>query len=191
MPPAVLSDALEISLETDLLTHNEAYRVMALPRATLAAALVQRCEREREDLADLCRRLTAQLLDLDRAGELETAQLHLNFEPLQQRLRLYDEILRMCGVFAELQRRLLSEVAEVKDASSALARQFLPNHLPKFEQGLEMFQDRCDAVADQLDAIEAQGHDIGELVPVYEQWMALIEQFGDILDERIEALRPA
>lgn len=189
MPTATL-DALETDLEASLLAHAEGYRAAPLPKATLDAKAVLKLERERDELKELCDRLTAQLADLDRRGEIETARLHMNFEPLLQRLRLCDEALRICGVFSELGQRLARELAEVKEACVALAKQFLPNHLPKFEQGLEIFQDRCDALADQLDALENQGHDIAELVPGYEAWMAQIEQFSEILDERSEALLP-
>lgn len=53
-----------------------------------------------------------------------------------------------------------------------------------------MFMDRCDEVADQLDSLESQNHPISDLMPWYEQWLFLVEQFAEILDERTEALRP-
>lgn len=185
-----VADALEIELEASLEFHAAGYRAAPLPRASLDSTDVRKMEKECDELAALCTKLAGQLKELDRQAQCETSQLYLNFEPLQQRLRLFHEALRMCAVFAELAERLQREMSEVKEASVALAKQFLPNHLPKFEQGLEQFQDRCDQVADQLDAIEAQGHDISLLVQSYEQWIAMIETFSEILDERTEALRP-
>ncbi|MEZ0370267.1 MAG: hypothetical protein ACAI44_14355 [Candidatus Sericytochromatia bacterium] len=188
--PSAVADALETDLEASLDAHVAAYRQAPLPRASLDALAVRAMETARDELQALCEDITTRLRELDRRAEHETGKLHLNFEPLLQRLRLCDEALRMSAVFAQLAARLDAEVKEVKQACLALAKQFLPNNLPLFEQGLEQFQDRCDQVADQLDAIEAQGHDIAPLVRTYEVWIALIENFSEILDERTEALRP-
>lgn len=176
-------DALEARIEAQA----AGVRQQALPRASLAAPEVARLKRERELLNGFCATTREALQRLARDHEL--TRLHLNFEPLLQRLRLYDEALRISDELAALLARLEREIAEVKEASVALAKQFLPTHLPRFEQGLESFQDRCDSVADQLDALEAAQQDISGLLPVYEQWLAWVERFGEILDERSEALR--
>ncbi|PKL76805.1 MAG: hypothetical protein CVV27_08430 [Candidatus Melainabacteria bacterium HGW-Melainabacteria-1] len=191
MPTATLQqDALELEISAKIDSHAAGYREMPLPKASLEGPVVARLQKEHTLLETLCDSLSKQLAELDRGSQYETSQLHKNFEPLLQRRQHYAEALRICKVFAELAARLDREINEVKEACVALAKQFLPNHLPLFEKGLETFQDRCDQVADQLDGLETQSHDIQALMPRYEQWLQWVERFGEILDERIEALKP-
>lgn len=189
--PAVCldTDQFESELTRDIDGYATAYRAAELPRASLDSKQVKKLLSERHELNALCERLGGQIKQLE--ADTETGQLYLNYEPLLQRLGLYDEILRICDEFKALAGRLEREQAEVKEACIALAKQIFPYHLPKFEQGLESFQDRCDSVADQLDSLENKGHDIAPLVRGYEVWIALVERFSEILDERTEALKPA
>lgn len=190
MPVVQSLDLLEAELEAKIESEASAYRSQPLPKASLETSEVRQLEKDQRALERLCQEISSQLKALDQQGEHETGRLHLNFEPLKARLSHFEEALRISGVFAEMAQRLAREQAEVKEACVALAKQFLPNHLSKFEAGLEVFQDRCDALADELDALENQGHEIKALLPAYEEWLAWVERFGEILDERVEALRP-
>lgn len=187
---APVAPSLESEVAARLDAVAEGYRQAPLPKASLDARAVRELAREHRTLQDLCTGFSSQLAVLDQQGDREIARLYQNFEPLLQRLRLFEEALRISEVFAQLEQRLQAEITEVKEATLALAKQILPYNLPKFEQGLEMFQDRCDAVADQLDALENQGHDIRDLVAHYERWLAHLETFMEVLDERTEALKP-
>lgn len=168
----------------------EGYRQASLPKAALEAKDIIQLKQEHLLLSEICNDFHQQLAALEKPGDHETSQLHKNFEPLLQRLHLYEEAIKISAVFTQLQQRIQNEIHEVLEATLALAKQFLPNHLPRFESGLEQFQDRCDAVADQLDALESQSHDIQPLVILYEKWLAHVETFTEVLDERSEALNP-
>ncbi len=184
------TDPLFDEVEARLESLVSDYRTAPLPRATLDLAVFQQLTRDQAFLQKSCDSLRAQLNQLDSSDQHETTRLHLNFEPLLRRLAHFDEALRLSGVLKALQQRLTDQIAETREASLALSKQILPYHLPKFEAGLDMFMDRCDQVADQLDALESQSQDISPLLPLYEQWLFLVEQFGEILDERTEILRP-
>jgi DNA repair exonuclease SbcCD ATPase subunit len=192
MPVAELqaTDTLFEEVEAKLESLVGAYRTAALPKASLEREALRQLNKDQSFLKKTCDTLRSQLAELDASHDHETTQLHLNFEPLLLRLSHFDEALRISGVFKELETRLQAEIAEIREASIALSKLIFPYNLPKFEAGLEMFMDRCDKVADQLDSLENQGHEIAALMPAYEQWLFLVDQFGDILDERTEILKP-
>lgn len=185
-----LTDSLFDEVEAQLEGLVTAYRTAALPKASLDPVVLKQLNKDQGFLKKTCDSLRDKLTQLDTARQHETTRLHLNFEQLLMRLAHFDEALRISEVIKALNNRLKDEIAEIREASIALSKQILPYNLPKFEAGLEMFMDRCDQVADQLDSLENQSQDIAPLMPLYEQWMFLVEQFGDILDERTEILNP-
>lgn len=185
-----LTDPLFEEVEARLESLVSAYRTAPLPKAALDPGILKQLSKDQAFLKKTCDSLRAQLNQLDSSEQHETTRLHLNFEQLLMRLAHFDEALRISEVIKALNQRLKDEIAEIREASIALSKQILPYNLPKFEAGLEMFMDRCDQVADQLDALESQSQDISPLLPLYEQWMFLVEQFGEILDERTEILCP-
>lgn len=163
-------------------------RLASIPKATLNPNEVKQIQKEQQMWFQNCRDIESLLTTLEEQGITETAGIHLNLKPMLQHLDYLNHILETCQRFQKLAHFLMGEMAEVKEASIALTKQILPYNLPKFEAGLEQFMDRCDQTADQLDALESQGHNVAPLVQRYEQWVAMVEQFGDILDERTEAL---
>ncbi|MGE3728613.1 MAG: hypothetical protein AB7I41_23890 [Candidatus Sericytochromatia bacterium] len=185
-----LTDSLFDEVEAKLEGLVTAYRTTELPKASLDPVVLKQLNKDQTFLKKSCDSLREQLSQLDISHQHETTRLHLNFDLLLQRLAHFDEALRISELIKALNERLKDEIAEIREASIALSKQILPYNLPKFEAGLEMFMDRCDQVADQLDALENQSQDIAPLMPLYEQWMFLVEQFGEILDERTEILCP-
>ncbi|PIQ28550.1 hypothetical protein COW36_12750 [bacterium (Candidatus Blackallbacteria) CG17_big_fil_post_rev_8_21_14_2_50_48_46] len=179
-------DQLEAAIAGLVASYQQAPTI----KASLDPADLLKLSKDQQFLKKSCDSFQTALDALDTDKTHETAQLHLNLKPLQLRLALLDEALRVSEIFKSLDTRIKAEIAEVKEASIALSKQILPYHLPKFEAGLEMFMDRCDQVADLLDTLEQQGHEITVFMPDYEMWLFLVEQFGEILDERIEILKP-
>lgn len=163
-------------------------RLASITKATLEPIEFKQIQKEQHRWLQNSQAIESLLATLEEQGITETAGLHLNLKPMLQHLDYLNQILETCHRFQELSTYLIGEMAEVKEASIALTKQILPYHLPKFEAGLEQFIDRCDQTADQLDALELQGHNVAPLVQRYEQWVAMVEQFGDILDERTETL---
>jgi len=184
------TDTLFDELDARLTGLVSAYQHAALPKATLEPKRLEALHSDQAQLKKTCASLRNDLQRLDTSNEHQTTQLHLNFEVLQLRLDHFEQALVISAQLCALEQRLQAEIAEVKEASVALSKQILPNYLPKFEAGLENFMNRCDQVADELDSLENLHHDITPLMPLYEQWLFLVEQFGEILDERTEALKP-
>jgi hypothetical protein len=58
-----------------------------------------------------------------------------------------------------------------------------PESLKRADQELEALMDSCDWVADQLDALDAQGHNIAPLEYSYNLVASLVEQVRDTIDE--------
>lgn len=167
----------------------EAFQKAPAPIASLKPQNIKRLMDDQRYVTKKYNAFEAELKRLETQGQIELSAHWNNLHPFQLRLKRISEALQVSEAFQALEQRIQAEIAEVKEASLALAKQFLPNHLPKFEAGLEQFMDRCDEVADQLDRYESQGFKIIELEPHYNQWMAMVERFGDILDTQIEALR--
>lgn len=156
------------------------------PSASLNPKEVKRIKKEFKYLKQACVSINNNLELLE--NSLDVSGLINNFQPLMVRLGRFEETMEVCQQFSTLQSKINNETNEVKEAIKALAKQILPYNLPRFEEGLEQFLDRCDLIADELDALDAKGHKISDLEKPYETWILLIEQFRELLDERTEAL---
>ena len=169
----------------------EVFQTVAPPVASLSQENLKQLVEDKRYVMQRFNTLEAELQELEAQGQNELTALWKNIRPLQLRLKSIADALQISKAFQALEQRLKAEIAEVKEASLALAKQFLPYNLPEFEKGMESFMDRCDEIADQLDRYESLGYPIDELEPLYNQWMTMIESYGELLDTQIEALRPA
>jgi hypothetical protein len=127
--------------------------------------------------------LQAQLSLLER--ESDTLGLHLQLRPLEQNLLRYRQAEALCRRFVQIQRacdrtvlsteRLLEQVRQFRRAGGSCLT-------PEWESALNELLDRCDLIADQLDALAAEGHDHRCLDPGY---AFLLQQVGG-LQETLE-----
>ena len=182
--PYILYDKTESQISE--LTIN--YSQTAPPCASLDPKNVKKLKREFKYLRQACQSIHQNLKVLEES--LDITGLYNNFHPLTIRLDNFQETLEVCDQFVDLQSKIEAEISEVKEAIRALAKQILPYNLPRFEEGLDHFLDRCDLIADKLDELDSRGHQIKELEKPYEEWIIFIEQFRELLDERTEALTP-
>jgi len=105
--------------------------------------------------------------------EIDCHDLRQRLSPIEKRLQHFADILLASQAFASLAKDLKSETQQVQD--------FLAGDV--HAAPLEHLLDRCDELADALEALEQQGHQIRELEGFYQQLTHALEKLQDRLDE--------
>lgn len=111
--------------------------------------------------------------------EIQTDDLQSQLKPLEVIFKRHQQILEHSGILRDLRTRIRTAKKEVEDLLLHLS-----NHtLPELENLTETYLDHCDAVADQLDDLESQGCPIALLDSDYQNWVAVLEELQDQVDE--------
>jgi len=130
----------------------------------------------RQVLTDVQRRVVTLEADTD------TLTLQQWVTPLEMGVRRWQQLIDASQQRQELQRRSTALTAEVQDLYRAVDDQ---RGTPReWEQTLESLLDRCDLLADDLDALDAAGQDIALLMPAYEFLSFQLEGLRDYVDEQ-------
>jgi chromosome segregation ATPase len=119
--------------------------------------------------------LNTQLDQLE--SEHDTLGWRQQLRPLEERLHQFRGVIQTSEALRETAEQIRAgrqQVAELRQAGLARAR---------FERELEALLDRCDALADRLDAFEADGHEIQVLLAPYELLLQEVGQLQELLDE--------
>jgi tetratricopeptide (TPR) repeat protein len=126
--------------------------------------------------------------------EIEQLDVDLNTDSLKQLLRPLTESIRQQGKiiqtslkFQKYGQDLLHLMETVKAAILGLNQIQSIESIQQFEQDtLEPILDQCDQIADQLDVLSEQGHDIRSLEQRYEALTQMIENLQDLIDGKHE-----
>ncbi|PKL79205.1 MAG: hypothetical protein CVV27_02205 [Candidatus Melainabacteria bacterium HGW-Melainabacteria-1] len=150
------------------------------PLPCLIAEDLEQLKQQTEELESRVLQVEHQISSLDQ--EFDTSELRRRLRPMETMLQRYQRALDASEQMLTIQKQIQSLIDTVRGISSRLQRP-TPELLVRIETELESLMDSCDWVADQIDAIENQGHDIAPLAYNYNILTTLIEQIRDIVDE--------
>ncbi|MGE3726445.1 MAG: hypothetical protein AB7I41_12885 [Candidatus Sericytochromatia bacterium] len=111
--------------------------------------------------------------------EIQTDELQQQLKPLEKLLVRYQQIDEFSQLLRDLRQRIRSEAAEVAD----LIKQVSKHSPAELDRLTEKYLDSCDAVADQMDDLETRGCPIDLLNSDYQNWVSLLENLQDTVDE--------
>jgi len=102
-------------------------------------------------------------------------------------LRHQTKMIQTSLTFQKLEQALLGQMQRVRDAIVNLPHLNNKAAIQAFEsETLEDLLDHCDKLADQLDTVSEQGHDIRALERQYETLVQMIENLQEQIDGKLE-----
>jgi len=107
--------------------------------------------------------------------EIDTSELEKMLGPLRHFLKRLASVVRD----SEMGTAILTEMKQLHTQWSALLSP--AGQSEALAQDLDLWLDRCDQFADQIDAFEQQGYSVGPLVQVYEKMVQVLEDYQDSL----------
>lgn len=146
-----------------------------------------RLQANQQELSALWLSLDQELRELEH--DMQILSLRRQAQPLQSLLWRLEKIIHTSRHFQTLQQTIQLALQEVQQSSAHIQKLSDKQQIQHFEQTtLEQYLDQCDHLADQLDALSSQGHDIRVLEQPYERLVAAIEYLQDLLDEHLQQL---
>lgn len=100
--------------------------------------------------------------------EIDTVELRKQLNPVELRLKQINRLLEQCLCMCGLAEQVMTLIGRVQNELTAVQPQ---------EAELELFLDQCDALADQIDALEQLKIPIQELELIYSQ---LVEKINEL-----------
>ncbi|PKL76833.1 MAG: hypothetical protein CVV27_08260 [Candidatus Melainabacteria bacterium HGW-Melainabacteria-1] len=174
-------DRLYDAVEAEIRQSVAAALAEPLPAASLKREQVAKLTQVLEQLQTGYAALSKQVRSLEAEFEIEALQNALR--PLELLLRRMQDRLKVSQAFGNLAESM-RRIRQGLQRDLQQLNQIQPQTLADFEARLESYSDSCDSFADLLDAWEAAGHPIAELLHDYEFLLALVESLQEKLDER-------
>lgn len=170
-------DALYHSLEKMLITTLK--QVMSAPHQAepvLDPKALVRLSAKAEELQELKTGIEKQIAPLEE--ELDTTALYFQLRPLEVILRRYKRALEISEEFLDLQ----ADIAELKQETCRLIQ--TANSKQEIPPDLDALLDACDALADQLDDLEARKVNIQPVEKIYQELLGFVRILQEVLDEK-------
>lgn len=168
-------------LEQNLFQMIRSLMKLPSPSPTVKADEFEQLRKQTEELASSTQSFDRQISGLEK--EFDTSELRRRLRPLEVILQRSQRALEVSEQMQLLQKQIAGLIETVRGISSRL-QQPAAELLKRLEAELESVMDSCDWVADQLDQIDGQGHDISVLEHGYNILSAMIEGVRDTLDEQ-------
>lgn len=121
-----------------------------------------------------------QIALLDR--EFDTSELRRRFRPMEVMLKRTQKALEVSERMVSINQQIQGLIDTTKGIIQRLANSSI-DVIGRAEKELESLMDSCDWVADQIDAIDSEGHPTHALENTYNILVALIDQAREIIDE--------
>lgn len=112
--------------------------------------------------------------------EFDVMDLRHKIHPLTVLWKQYRQKLDLASQNAEILDEIENELRCVNALIQKIQNTVL---LPDFERDFESILDNCDLIADKLDDLSQQGHDIQKLEIPYNQWLEKVAYLQALLDE--------
>lgn len=122
--------------------------------------------------------LSKQLVLVD--SEMDSGMLHKQFQFFTGQVKRLANLIRISDEFNSILHALDQHTRQCRQLLLEARNQ--PETL-RLEPELEALLDRCDFVADQLDALDEKGYDILPLKPAYRSFMHSLTELQDLLEE--------
>lgn len=172
-------DQLYEKVEAQIYQRLRSYMQLHLPSMSVDANEIKILEGHEERLSILILELHEKLRILEQ--DMDVSELTQNLRPLEQQLSRIRAILDLSRRTRKLKVGLSRLTRDVMETHKQCDKRELSNQA--FESKLEVYLDRCDALADQLDELENAGHGIQAMEKPYERVISLIESLQEKIDE--------
>lgn len=137
-------------------------------------------------VSDALQTLKAQISDLQ--GEIDTFDLEIKLDPLYKQLRAFEIALKISQTYLRLRTQIIKNCEEVDRLETQLAHESNAESIKILEAKIEILLDQCDAIADQLDEFDKNGHDISSIEKYYNELCEKIEILQDSVEDTLERL---
>ncbi|MGE3724521.1 MAG: hypothetical protein AB7I41_03165 [Candidatus Sericytochromatia bacterium] len=138
--------------------------------------IIRQLEHIHKALSQFIQQTEAKLSILEE--EFELSELKNSLRPLQMRLKQWHNWLRLSEQMLALEAQIQAEIQSVRQWTEQARK-----GAPISEQTLDVLFDRCDRLADRLDALEAEGIEINALLDLYQRLVKKTDALQDALDE--------
>lgn len=175
----------ELYEETESQILNEVRRLMNIKLEPPRAERKQfaQFKASHKELTELLTGFNKQIQILDE--EFDTGELQARLRPLEVLLRRLTQTCDVAKRFILLHESIL---ALKKSVDALLSQALSPEGLPEsYPEQLEQLLDQTDQLADSLDQLEQEGHDIHPIQPSYEKVVVQIEKLNDVIEDLQEA----
>ncbi|PKL77440.1 MAG: hypothetical protein CVV27_05415 [Candidatus Melainabacteria bacterium HGW-Melainabacteria-1] len=180
IPAPTVDDESYEDLEDLLLVWIGRVQVWPLPVASLTPELHRQLAQCHQELAQAIAQFEKGLQELE--TEFDVADLRKRLRPLESRLQQYSLAIQQSRELAQLNQEITRFQGKVEQALQPHSHG--ANLNPQLETEIEQWLDDCDAIADQLEALEAKSLDISSLLLNYESLSQLLAKLQDQLDEQ-------
>lgn len=159
----------------DLLDYLESEKTAAIAASVNEHAI----ERLQDKLQDWELRYDEVLAGIDQLEAFhERVMLTVELAPIQDRILAYHQALRQSEKLVALDDKIIENIATTRDYLDALGK----GDPGMFHAYLDMLLDNCDALADELEALEKEGLNIRTLESHYQQLSELVEALQSQLE---------
>ena len=114
--------------------------------------------------------------------EIEVSDLRRSLGMIDRALQRLVTQASLFGQFVTLAQDIQQHQEQALALTEAAHAQAEPAQIAALEMQAQVLLDHCDHVADQLDAIDAKGVDIGPLQPLYQAYVGQLEALQDALE---------
>jgi tetratricopeptide (TPR) repeat protein len=114
--------------------------------------------------------------------EIEVSDLRSSLGMIDRALQRLVTQASLFGQFVTLAQDIQQHQEQALALTEAAHAQAEPAQIAALEMQAQVLLDHCDHVADQLDAIDAKGVDIGPLQPLYQAYVGQLEALQDALE---------
>lgn len=150
------------------------------PVATLKPEDLETLQARTDELESRVLSFERQIGSLDK--EFDTSELRRRMRPLEVMLQRGQRALEVSEQMQLIQKQVQG-LAETVKAINARLQNPTADLLARLENEMESVMDSCDWVADRLEQLDGQGHDISQLEHNYNILAAMIDQIRDVMDE--------
>lgn len=170
-------DLLYDQTEARLITQVQLISQAPQPQVTVDKEKYLAFKKEVEAFQDLLAEIREDIALID--AEIQTDELQQQLKPLEAILQRYLQVY----TFSRQLRVLRKQIKDEKAEAEALIQKLGQHSTPELESLTEKYLDSCDAVADQMDDLENQGCSIDLLNHDYQNWVAVLEELQDQVDD--------
>ncbi len=166
-----------------LISHSVQQYLQLHPLPSIEPQLYLRLQQQQLALRELCEHLHAQITELQ--AESESFGLDYQLAPLWEKLKSFEVAVQVSQDYLRLIKGIQTDISAIEDLSMALQLRAEQALLDVLEQKLEIFLDRCDAIADQLDDYDRRGFEIAGVEKYYQSLCQKIECLQESVEDNL------
>jgi hypothetical protein len=178
LPPDLSEEGLYDQIETLIFEQVKSLlQSPPLPSPSLDTQAFLALTQRQAELETVYDTFMARLLPLE--TDWDISELKLRLRPIESRLKQFARQRSLFERLSTLEQRIKAESHALKTLYRDLNRA-APGLT---DRDLEVYYDRCDGFADEIDELEQQGCDILPLLGIYQELTSALDQLQDALDD--------